>query len=95
MKRSSIRPYHAGSVDIDLPLDPETDNGEDVAQLVQRILLEIETLTAGRSTTQHDIVQALSIATALHAALGEVKRQTGQAPSLDLLDVQVGTQRLN
>jgi hypothetical protein len=83
------------SIDIDLPLHPDTDNGEDVARLVHHILDDIAAMTAGRNTSQQDIVQALSIATALHAALGEVRTKTGRPVGLDLLDVKVQTPALN
>lgn len=83
------------NIDIDLPLHPDTDNSEDVARLVTGILGDIDALTAGHNTTQQDIVQALSIATALHAALGEVSAKTGKRLTMDLKDIRVDSPRIN
>ena len=83
------------SFDIDLPLHPDTDNGDHVALLVHGILGDIEALTAGRNTSQQDIVQALTIATAVRAAMAEVNQRTQQPITFDLLDVHVDSARLN
>lgn len=83
------------SFDIDLPLHPDTDNGEHVALLVHGILGDIEAMIAGHGTSQQDIVQALTIATAIRAAMAEVNSRTGKAMNLDLLDVSVGEPRLD
>jgi hypothetical protein len=83
------------SIDIDLPLDPNTDNGEDVARLVHEILDGIAAQTAGRDTSQQDILQALTIATALHAAVGEIGRSTGRLPALSIQGVEVASPTLN
>lgn len=90
-----IRPQQmpALSIDIDLPLHPSTDDGEEVARLVHGILVDIDALTAGRRTSQQDIVQAMTIATAVRAAMAEVRTASGQRIALDLLDVGVGAPR--
>ncbi|TVQ89155.1 MAG: hypothetical protein EA400_08025 [Chromatiaceae bacterium] len=82
-------------IDIDLPLLPNTDNGEDVARLVFGILDDVANLTAGRATSHRDIVQALSIATAVRAAMAETASRSGQRIALDLLDVQIADARMN
>lgn len=89
------RPAPAASFAIDLPLAPDTDNGEHVALLVQRILSDIDSLTAGRQTSAQDIVQALTIATAIRAAMAEVNSRSSNRMNLDLLEVSVGNARLN
>ncbi len=82
-----------GGIDIDLPLRPDTENGEHVALLVQRILKTVDQLSAGGETpSQADVVQALTIATALRAAFAEVSARAGQDVSLDLLDISVDEQ---
>jgi hypothetical protein len=79
-----------GSIDIDLPLHPDTGDCEHVALLVQRILNEVDQWTAGGKTpSQSDVVQALTIATALRAAFAEVSARAGTKLTLDLLDIAV------
>lgn len=83
-----------GSIDIDLPLHPETNNGEHVALLVQRILGAVEHLAAnGDAPSQTDVVQALTIATALRAAFAEVSARAGRDLTLDLLEISVDEPR--
>lgn len=94
----SIETHRATPVtifDIDLPLDPDTHNGEHVALLVQGILGDIEAMTAGRGTSQQDIVQALTIATAIRAAMADLQGSGEPGVRLDLLDVSVDSPRLN
>lgn len=79
-----------GSIDVDLPLHPRTDNGEHVALLVQRILTAVGNGALGTEAPSHaDVVQALTIATALRAALAEVSARAGGAVTMDLLDIAV------
>jgi hypothetical protein len=83
------------SVDLDLPLHEETDDGEAVASLVQNILTGVDDLAAGGAISGRDIVQALSIATAVHAAKVEVSALSGETLRLNLLDVRLEEERLN
>jgi hypothetical protein len=84
------QPHH-DVIDIELPLHPSTDNSEHVALLVQRILGAIEDVAASsREPSQIDIVQALSIATALRTAMAEVSARAGSTLSMNLLDIGVG-----
>jgi len=83
------------SIDLDLPLDDDTDDGEAVAALVQQILTGIDDLAADGAVTGRDAVQALSIATAVQAAKAEVSERSGQRFALNLLDVRLCDARLN
>lgn len=84
----------AHSIDIDLPLHPETNNGEHVALLVQRILSAVQHPAAGGDVpSQSDIVQALTIATALRAAFAEMSANAGHDVNLDLLEIGVNEPR--
>ncbi len=84
------RTYDHGSIDIDLPLHPDTDNGEHVALLVQRILKTIaEVAASDDAPSQTDVVQALTIATALRAAFAEVSARAGGDVAMDLLEIGI------
>ena len=86
----SVRAYNHGSIDIDLPLHPDTNNSEHVALLVQRILNTVADMAAsGESPSQTDVVQALTIATALRAAFAEVSARAGNDVALNLLEIAV------
>ena len=88
--RQIERSYDHGSIDIDLPLHPDTNNGEHVALLVQRILTTIADVSAsGETPSQTDVVQALTIATALRAAFAEVSARAGGEVAMDLLEIGV------
>jgi len=84
------RTYDHGSIDIDLPLHPDTDNGEHVALLVQRILKTIaEVAASDDAPSQTDVVQALTIATALRAAFAEVSARAGGDVAMDLFEIGI------
>ncbi|MGB5831363.1 MAG: hypothetical protein WBG92_05160 [Thiohalocapsa sp.] len=88
------RRLRTNSIDIDMPLRPDTTNGEHVALLVQRILGAVEQVAAGGTTpSQTDVVQALTIATALRAAFAEVSERAGEDLPLELLDISVDEPR--
>jgi hypothetical protein len=91
---SSHHPASQG-LDIDLPLSADTDDGEAVAGLVQGILGGIDELTADALISDRDVVQALSIATAVRAAVVEVSERSGQPIALDLLDVELKREPLS
>jgi len=79
-----------GSIDIDLPLHPDTNNSEHVALLVQRILKTIaDTAASDVAPSQTDVVQALTIATALRAAFAKVSAHAGGEVIMDLLEIAV------
>lgn len=75
--------------DLDLPLSEDTDDGEAVARIVQGILGGIEDLKANEPVSDRDLVQALTIATAVRAAVANLSEQCGQRVGLNLLDVQL------
>jgi len=79
-------------VDIDLPLNPQTDNDEHVALLVQRILADVDDLL-GRGASHADVDQALSIAAALRTAMSELSASSDGALSMSLLEVSTGSRR--
>jgi hypothetical protein len=82
------------SIDIDLPLHPKTNNGEHVALLVQRILNVVEhPATDSDMPSQSDVIQALTIATALRATFAEVSARTGHDFSPSLLEIDVNEPR--
>ncbi len=77
-------------MDIELPLHPATDNADDVATLLSRVLGVVEEFTACRGASASDVVQALSVATALRSAMAEVDAvsEAPQQPRLLHVDVQ-------
>ena len=57
---------------------------------MQRILKTVADMAAsGESPSQTDVVQALTIATALRAAFAEVSARAGNDVALDLLEIAV------
>lgn len=86
--------YHR-SVDLNLPLSDDTDDGEAVASLVQGILGGIDDLTASDAISDRDVVQALSIAAAVRAAVVDLSERSGQRVGLDLLEIEVTDRRVN
>jgi hypothetical protein len=77
------------SFDLDLPLSDDTDNSEAVASLVEGILGGIDDLTANEVISDRDVVQALSIATAVRATVVNLSQRSGRRIGLDLLDIEV------
>ena len=73
-------------LDIDLPLHPQTDNGEHVALLVQRILADVDELL-GLGASHADVAQALSIAAALRETMTAVSSSSDGKLSMSLLEV--------
>jgi hypothetical protein len=89
------RVMNSQAVDIDLPLHPDTENEEHVALLVQRILHAIDAVAdGGPAPCQTDVMQALSIATALRAALAEVSARANGKLSFNLIDIAVEEPRI-
>lgn len=75
--------------DLELPLAPGTDNAEHVAVLLQRVLRLVEEFSDHQSASAGDVLQALSVATALRAAMAEVTERTGVSVPARLLDIEV------
>jgi hypothetical protein len=86
MNASALR----SDLDLELPLHPATDNAEHVATLLSRLLGVVEEFTAYRDASAADVVQALTVATALRSAMAEVDAAgAGPAhPRLMQVDVQ-------
>jgi hypothetical protein len=74
---------------LDMPLSEDTDSSEAVASLVEGILGGIDDLTAHDVISDRDVLQALSIATAVRAAVVDLSERSGRRVGLDLLDVEV------
>jgi hypothetical protein len=80
---------HRRTVEIDVALAPETDSAEDVSRLVSRILRDIDRCSADRRMSQTDVLQALTIATAVHAAKAQAEEGRGRPIGLEFLDADV------
>lgn len=75
--------------DLELPLHPATDNAEDVALLLQRVLGIVDEFCAQGDTTNADAVQALTLATALRHAIGESEELADASTAPKLLEIAV------
>ncbi|WP_058554274.1 hypothetical protein [Thiohalocapsa sp. ML1] len=76
--------------DLELPLAPGTDNAEHVALLLHRVLKLVEEFSDIQHASAGDVVQALSVATALRAAMAEITDRTGVSVPAKLLGVEAG-----
>lgn len=76
-------------VDLELPLHPTTDNAEHVAQLLDRLLGLVDEFCRGRQASEADALQALTMATALRAAMAEVSRRGDSTLPTRLLEIEV------
>jgi len=92
MQVSAITPC-PGTIEIDLPLDPETDCAEDVSRLVSRFLRDIDACSAKRAVSPFDVLQALCITTAVHAARTEARRQGQDVTGLPFIDARLSRSR--
>jgi hypothetical protein len=79
-------------LDLELPLHPATDNAEHVATLLSRLLGVVEEFAACREASDADVVQALSVATALRSAMAEVDAAGATPEQPRLLKVEVQRQ---
>lgn len=75
--------------DLELPLHPATDTAEDVARLLDRLLTLVDDFCVGSNASDADVVQALTLATALRTAMAEVSGTAGAAVPTRVLDVEV------
>lgn len=75
--------------DLELPLHPATDNAEHVARLLEHLIGLVEDFSRGQNASDTDVVQALTMATALRAAMAEAGRTAGGALPARLLNVDV------
>lgn len=81
--------HHRRTVEIDVALAPETDCAEDVSLLVSRILRDIDRCNADAHMSQADVLQALSIVTAVQAAKAQADETRGFPVGLEFLDSAV------
>jgi hypothetical protein len=78
-------------LDVGIPLHDETDSAADVAGLVGTLLNDIAGYDGAASHA--DILQALAITTAVRLAVAETAAmQPSDAFTIDLIDVEVGTE---
>jgi hypothetical protein len=82
-------------LDLDMPLNAQTDDSEAVARIVEGLLGGIEDLKANEGISDRDIVQALNIATAVRTAVADLSADCDQPFSLKLLDIELTNGRLN
>lgn len=76
-------------LDLELPLHPATDNAEHVAQLLDGLLGLVDEFSDRRRASEADVLQALTVATALRTAMAEVSGRIGETTPARLLDVEV------
>ncbi|MCU0834326.1 MAG: hypothetical protein MUC77_07805 [Chromatiaceae bacterium] len=81
------------TLEIDLPLDPHTESAEDVSHLVSQFLREIDACCLERRVSPSDVLQALSITTAVHVARVEAQRRSGKLVALPLIGVELSAAR--
>ena len=75
-------------LDIAMPLQTRTDCAANVAEMVRTLL---HTIAACERTASHsDILQALSITTAVRTAMADAAERANATFSMNLLDLEVG-----
>jgi hypothetical protein len=79
--------------EIDLTLDPHTESAEDVSRLVSQFLRDIDACSLERPVSPSDVLQALSITTAVHVARSEATRRGGKSVSLPFIEAELATSR--
>lgn len=72
--------------EIELTLDPHTESAEDVSRLVSQFLRDIDACSLERPVSPSDVLQALSITTAVHLARAEAQRRSAGALNLPFID---------
>ncbi|MFB1488195.1 MULTISPECIES: hypothetical protein [unclassified Thiocapsa] len=76
--------------DVDIPLHPDTCSCEDVATLVERFMRSIDSYRRdARGIAQGDVLQALSIVTAVQMAKGEATERYGSGLRIELKGLSV------
>lgn len=81
------------TLEIDLALDPHTESAEDVSRLVSQFLRDIDACSLDRPVSPSDVLQALSITTAVHMARSEATRRGGRSVSLPFIEAELATSR--
>jgi hypothetical protein len=80
---------HRPSFQIELPLDPATDNSEHVAQVLDRLFGVLDDIRVRLEVSEPDMVQALTIATAVRATMAEMNATAERGTVPRLLDIAV------
>ncbi len=75
-------------LDIAMPLQTRTDCAANVAEMVRTLLHSIA--ACERTASHSDILQALSITTAVRTAMADAAERGNATFSMDLLDLEVG-----
>ncbi|UHD16276.1 hypothetical protein [Thiocapsa bogorovii] len=76
--------------DVDIPLHPDTRSYEDVATLVEEFLNSIDSYRRdAQGLAQGDVLQALSIATAVQMAKGQANERYGSGLRIELQGLSV------
>jgi hypothetical protein len=76
--------------DVDIPLHPDTRSCEDVATLVEGFLRSIDRYRRdAEGLAQGDVLQALSIVTAVQMAKGEATERYGSGLKIELRELAV------
>ena len=78
---------HQLDLEVDIPLLESTDSASNVAGLVSRLLGDISRYEG--STSNHDILQALTIATSVRLAMARSNTNRKGNMRVDLMDVAV------
>lgn len=81
------------TLEIDLPLDPRTESAEDVSLLVSQFLRDIDACSLERQVSLSDVLQALSITTAVHVARAEAQHRSGKSVSLPFMGAELAASR--
>lgn len=92
MSDQANRSADRSTFEVDIPLHAATANGQAVADLVQSLLMQIERYTRSEPNVDHtDVLQALSIATAVRAAVAEAPLTAESASPISLLGVSIAS----
>jgi len=78
-------------LDVDFPLDADTDSAADVARIVGTLLDDVAGFD--RQASHADILQALSIATTVRLAMADTAARQNADLSMKLLDIGVESER--
>ena len=79
------------TLDVDFPLAADTDSATDVARIVGTLLNDVAGFD--RQASHADILQALSITTAVRLAMAETAARRDPDLSMKLLDIEVESER--
>jgi hypothetical protein len=93
MLQHTLSTNNLHAFELELPLHPATDNAEHVAQLLDGLLGLVDEFCRRRQTSEADVLQALTVATALRTAMAEVSACNGDTVPARLLDIALTERR--